>query len=170
MTPEELYSRNEPLVRWTIKKYYPDFIDDEDLTQEGRIGLWRACLAYDEKKGLKFSPVAVSYIRNALRHGYEKLYGRSLGKRRLLWSIQSLYEPVAYDKTLLLQDVIPGDADVVFLDVSGALEIMSERDREILYLSTGGFSQKEIAERVHVSERTVYRVLQIAKRIFRAYI
>ena len=73
MTPEELYFQNEPLVRWTIKKYYPDFVDDEDLTQEGRIGLWRACLAYDEKKGLKFSPVAVSYIRNALRHGYEKL-------------------------------------------------------------------------------------------------
>ena len=30
MTPEELYFQNEPLVRWTIKKYYPDFIDDED--------------------------------------------------------------------------------------------------------------------------------------------
>lgn len=170
MTPEELYSRNEPLVRWTIKKYYPDFMDDEDLMQEGRIGLWRACLAYDEKKGLKFSPVAVSYIRNALRHGYEKLYGRSLGKRRLLWSVQSLYEPVAYDKKLLLQDVIPGDADVVFLDISGALNQMSERDRKILYLSIGGFSQKEIAKRVHVSERTIYRVIQIAKRIFRAYI
>ena len=25
MTPEELYFQNEPLVRWTIKKYYPDF-------------------------------------------------------------------------------------------------------------------------------------------------
>ena len=170
MTPEELYSLNEPLVWWTIKKYYPDFMDDEDLMQEGRIGLWRACLAYSKERGLAFSTLAVPYIRNALRHGYEKLYGRRLGKRRLLWSIQSLYEPVAYDKNLLLQDVIPGDADVVFLDISGALEIMSERDREILYLSTGGFSQKEIAERVHVSERTVYRVLQIAKRIFRAYI
>lgn len=42
MTPEELYSQNEPLVRWTMKKYYCDFIDDEDLMQEGRIGLWRA--------------------------------------------------------------------------------------------------------------------------------
>lgn len=169
MTPEELYSRNEPLVRWTIKKYYPDFMDDEDLMQEGRIGLWRACLAYDEKKGLKFSPVAVSYIRNALRHGYEKLYGRSLGKRRLLWSVQSLYEPIGHDD-LLLQDIIPGDTDVAFLDISGALSRMSDRDREILYLMIDGFSQKEIAKRVHVSERTIYRVLQITKRIFRAYI
>lgn len=170
MTPEELYSRNEPLVWWTIKKYYPDFMDDEDLMQDGRIGLWRACLAYSKERGLAFSTLAVPYIRNALRNGYEKLYGRRLWKRRLLWSTQSLYEPVAYDKKLLLQDVIPGDADVVFLDVSGALEMMSERDQEILYLSIGGFSQKEIAKRMHVSEKTIYRVLQIAKRIFRAYI
>ena len=169
MTPEELYSRNEPLVRWTIKKYYPDFMDDEDLMQEGRIGLWRACLAYDKKKRLKFSPVAVSYIRNALRHGYEKLYGRSLGKRRLLWSVQSLYEPIGHDD-LLLQDTIPGDTDVAFLDIPGALNQMSERDRKILYLSIAGFSQKEIGKKMGVSERTIYRVLQIAKRIFRAYI
>lgn len=169
MTPEELYSRNEPLVRWTIKKYYPDFMDDEDLMQEGRIGLWRACLAYDEKKGLKFSPVAVSYIRNALRHGYEKLYGRSLGKRQLLWNAQSLYEPIGRDD-LLLQDIIPGNTDVGFLDISGALNRMSERDRKILYLSIAGFSQKEIVKRVGVSERTIYHALQIAKIIFRAYI
>ena len=169
MTPEELYFQNEPLVRWTIKRYCPDFIDDEDLTQEGRIGLWRACLAYDEKKGLKFSPVAVSYIRNALRHGYEKLYGRSLGKRQFLWNVRSLYEPIGHDD-LLLQDIIPGDTDVAFLDISGALSRMSDRDREILYLTIVGFSQKEIAKRVHVSERTIYRVLQVAKIIFRAYI
>ena len=169
MTPEELYFQNDPLVRWTIKKYYPDFIDDEDLTQEGRIGLWRACLAYDEKKGLKFSPVAVSYIRNALRHGYEKLYGRSLGKRQLLWNAQSLYEPIGRDD-LLLQDIIPGNMDVEFLDISGALNRMSERDRKILYLFIAGFSQKEIAKKVHVSERTIYRVLQVAKIIVRAYI
>lgn len=169
MTPEELYSRNEPLVRWTIKKYYPDFMDDEDLMQEGRIGLWRACLAYDEKKGLKFSPVAVSYIRNALRHGYEKLYGRSPRKRQLLWNAQSLYEPIGRDD-LLLQDIIPGNTDVGFLDISGALNRLSERDRRILCLSVAGFSQKEIAKRVGVSERTIYRALQIAKIIFRAYI
>lgn len=169
MTPEELYFQNEPLVRWTIKKYYPDFIDDEDLTQEGRIGLWRACLVYDEKKGFKFSSVAVSYIRNALRHGYEKLYGRSLGKRQLLWNAQSLYEPIGRDD-LLLQDIIPGNMDVEFLDISGALNRMSERDRKILYLFIAGFSQKEIAKKVHVSERTIYRVLQVAKIIVRAYI
>ena len=169
MTPEELYFQNEPLVRWTIKKYYPDFIDDEDLIQEGRIGLWRACLAYDEKKGLKFSPVAVSYIRNALRHGYEKLYGRSLGKRQFLWNVQSLYESIGCDD-LLLKDIIPGDTDVAFLDISGALSRMSDRDREILYLTIAGFSQKEIAKKVHVSERTIYRVIQVAKTIVRSYI
>lgn len=169
MTPEELYFQNELLVRWTIKKYYHDFIDDEDLTQEGQVGLWRACLAYDEKRGLKFSSVAVPYIRNALRHGYEKLYGRSIGKRKLLLNVQSLYEPIGHDN-LLLQDIIPGDTDVAFLDISGALSRMSDRDREILYLTIAGFSQKEIAKRVHVSERTIYRVLQVAKIIFRAYI
>ena len=169
MTPEELYFQNEPLVRWTIKKYYPDFIDDEDLTQEGRIGLWRACLAYNEKRELKFSSVAVPYIRNALRNGYEKLYGRSLGKREFLRNVQSLYEPIGHDD-LLLRDIIPGDTDVIFLDISEALDHMSERDREILYLTIGGFSRKEIAKKMHISEMTIYRVIQVAKIIVRAYI
>lgn len=170
MTPEELYSRNERLVWWTMKKYYPDFMDDEDLMQEGRIGLWRACLAYDEEKKLSFSTLAAPYIRNALRNGYEKLYGRNLNKRRLLWNVQSLYEPVTNDKTLLLQDVIPGDEDVAFLDISGALKRMSERDRKMLYQWVAGYSKKEIAKKHDISEATVYRVILNAKRIFQAYI
>lgn len=170
MTSEERYLQHEGLVRWALCKYYPDFTHDEDLAQEGRIGLWRACLAYNEEKEMVFSTLAAPYIRNALRHGYEKLYGRSLGKRRLLWNVRSLYEPVSYDHDLLLQDILPGDMDVGFLDVSGALSVMSDRDRQILDLWAAGFSQKEIAKKHNVSVGTVYRVVKIAKKIFRAYL
>ena len=170
MTPEELYLQNEDLVYWALHKYYPDFVYNEDLVQEGRIGLWRACLAYNEEKEVVFSTLAVPYIRNALRHGYEKLYGRSLGKRELLRNTISLYMPVTYDKDCLLQDILPGDMDVGFLDISEALSEMSDRDQQMLNLWAAGYSANEIAKKYEVSRGIVYRVIKVAERIFRTYI
>lgn len=170
MTAYERYSTYENLVYYALHKYYPDFIKNEDIVQEGRIGLWRACLSCDESNGASFTTLAVPYIRNALRHGYEKLYGRSLGKRQLLWGAKSIYAPAKDDGDLQLQDIIPGDKDVQFLDISGALNSLPPRDREILLLWIAGYDQKEIADRHKVCVRTVSRVLKNAKEVFRDYI
>ena len=52
MTPEELYEENQPLVWFTLKKYFPSLKVDEDVLQVCRIGLWQACAEYYPEKEL----------------------------------------------------------------------------------------------------------------------
>lgn len=65
MKEEELYIQNENLVYFIISKYYPDYLGDEDLAQECKIGLWRAATSYDETKST-FSTFASKCIINAI--------------------------------------------------------------------------------------------------------
>lgn len=47
---EQAIISNEKLIYFVINRYYPDFIEDEDIIQSGRIGLWKACISYDSSK------------------------------------------------------------------------------------------------------------------------
>lgn len=73
---ESLLEENMGLVHWVICKHYPTFIGDDDVVQEARIGLWKACISFDESKGA-FSSYAVMCILNNVRMYFrrEKRHG-----------------------------------------------------------------------------------------------
>lgn len=63
----QLFLNNERLVG----KVYHDWFMwmkgyEEDLLSAGRMGLWSACLNFDESKGIKFSSFACKCIRNEM--------------------------------------------------------------------------------------------------------
>ena len=66
MTPEELYLKNEALVCHVLNKKFPMNRFDDDFQQIARLGLWKACLRYDETKS-KFSTYAVPAIENEIK-------------------------------------------------------------------------------------------------------
>lgn len=66
MSPEERYLSNENLVYDVLKKYFPMYFKSEDMRQEGRIGLWKACITFNEDHGVAFSSYAYRCIRNAI--------------------------------------------------------------------------------------------------------
>ena len=63
---EQLFYNNLELAYFTLWKHYPTFAQDEDLKQEAVLGLWKACLTYDESKS-KFSTYAVSCMLNKMK-------------------------------------------------------------------------------------------------------
>lgn len=170
MTPEERYTENEDLVFWMINRYYPNLTKNEDLMQEGKLALWRACLAYNPEKQTMFSTIAVPYIRNGLSNGYIKIFGRNEEFRRIERTINSLDTPSIVCPDLFLQDCIPGDADVAFFDISGALIKLTDREKKILYMRVLGYTQAEIAKINGVSVGTVNRDLSMIKLVLRSYI
>lgn len=99
MTNEETYLQNERLVYFVISKYYPDFLGDEDLVQECKIGLWRAVSSYDETKST-FSTFASKCILNSIR----MYFRRSKNEVKTV----SLDQPASSsdDVDVTLQDVI----------------------------------------------------------------
>lgn len=67
MTPLELFEKNEKLAYHVLHKYYPTYSQYEDYKQLALLGLWVACITYDENKGIKFSSYAGKCIMNEIR-------------------------------------------------------------------------------------------------------
>ena len=63
---EKLITHNLRLVSKIASVYENSFLDQDDLFQEGVIGLDKAIKSYDETRGLKFSTYATQWIRQAI--------------------------------------------------------------------------------------------------------
>lgn len=69
----QLLEVNQSLVMKVVSKYSagdPDM--EQDLFQEGRIGLMKAIKEFDHKRGVQFSTFATNVIRNEIRNALPK--------------------------------------------------------------------------------------------------
>lgn len=71
MTPQERFEANKPLVYSAIKKRFIQYQFDEDIMQEGMLGLWKACLTFKQGYGA-FSTYAYPCILNAIGMQFRK--------------------------------------------------------------------------------------------------
>lgn len=161
---DQLIVDNMKLVYFALHKYYPKrFAYDEDLIQCGMIGLCEAADKYDPEMGA-FTTFAIRGIRN--RISYElKLRRKHVGQ-------VSLSQPISGDaeNDLTLEDVLPGDEDVEFIDIETMLSILSPREREVAELRLSGLNGKEISKQIGCSHETPRQVCQRIKKKWRKYI
>lgn len=66
MNSEETFDKNKKLVFYVINKNYPKLRNDEDISQSGYLGLWKACKKFDVNRGIKFSSFAIKCIKNEI--------------------------------------------------------------------------------------------------------
>lgn len=68
-----LFLENEKLIGKVYSRWFSWFKGyKEDLMACGRLGLWQACINYDETLGTKFSAFACSCIKNAMANEARK--------------------------------------------------------------------------------------------------
>ena len=153
MNPDKMIEDNMNLVYFTINKFYPTLIKDEDIIQCGMIGLWKAINTWDENVS-KFANYACRCI------GYE--INNELKRRKRQKPTLSL-EYCLYDSddnTTSLGDLISGDSDVNYFDVQPFYESLSQKDREVFTLLYQGFTGKKIASELGISNQTAYKYIR----------
>ena len=164
---EQVIIDNEKLVYYTIHRFFPDFQGDEDVVQAGFIGLWKACISYDDSRN-KFSTYAVRCIMNEIRV--------ELRHRAKLWKfgdIASLDEPVYFDKNgsaVTLAHLVPdshNDYHVVDYDLSFLNNKLSERDVIVFKLSIYGFTATEIANMFGYTKAWASKIITKAQALCR---
>lgn len=101
-----LFSENENLIYSTIHRRFnkPKFremhgLDEDDIVQYGKIGLYKACQTYDETKGASFSTHAINHIFWSISYESKK---DSLGSDSK-WSTD-LADRTSMDRTLYVDD------------------------------------------------------------------
>lgn len=139
---EQLFYKNLELAYFTLWKHYPTFAQDEDLKQEALLGLWQACLSYDQQKSM-FSTYASHCIHNRLR-----VWFRERSKHPDTVSLNNLvsgYEEEGLTLEDTIEDPVPA-IDEGYIDLKDFLASLSERDQKIVKLRMQGLTQKQIAQ------------------------
>lgn len=110
MTPEELFDANRKLVPWVAKKICPkDSSFWEDTLQDGEMGLWHACLRFDETKGNKFSSYASWCIRGYILRGHKNRRGNNPEYHD---SLDEVVHQGADGREVTRQEFVPDSVDV----------------------------------------------------------
>lgn len=158
-----LYEENEKLVFFILNKYYPAHAFDEDAAQEGRIGLWNACQRYDPERSA-FSTYAGRAIRNAITKSMRQ------EKRLSKLPTVSLSDVIGVQRggeEITVEDTIPGETGVDFVDTGAFLARLDEREERIVRMRARGMTLKEIGAAEGLSHQGVLNLLRRIRR--RAY-
>lgn len=165
MTPEELYFENEALVYHVLHKKFPMSRFDDDFQQIARLGLWKACLRYDETKG-KFSTYAVPAIENEI-----KMELRKMGRKPIEVSLEALVKDTDENgERLTISGMLIGEQDVGFVDTIWVDKELTDRQKRILSLLYDGMVQADIAREVGISQTMVSREVSKIRNIAQKYI
>lgn len=155
---KKLVEDNMNLVYFTISKYYPTYIHDEDIIQTGMVGLCQAAKRWDESKST-FSTFAVKCICNEINMEF-----RQRNKHKDVLSLDYEVDNDDGDKVPLI-DLIVGEEDIGYVDLDSFIDKLSESQKQIYNLRRQGMSVMEIADRLGVSKQTVYKTLRKIKRL-----
>lgn len=147
MNRQQLIEHNLNLVYFLVNKYYPSFIQDEDIIQCGMLGLCRAADTWDESKSL-FSTYAGKCICNEICKEF-----KNRKKSKGLLSLD--YEIKEYDGNTKLRDLIEGESDVDFMDEQPFIDTLSEKEKEIYLLLRDGLEAEEIIEKLGMTQTTL---------------
>lgn len=151
---KKLVEDNQKLVYFVINRYFPTYILNEDVAQEGMLGLCKAANKYDPSTG-GFSTFATHCIFNTITMFLkrENKHNKTL----------SLDYPVVgeADDILSFGDCIIGEEDIDYFDDSywkSQLEQMKPREREVFKLLEQGYSTVEIAKKLGTVKANVCRI------------
>ncbi len=154
MDTQRLVIENQKLVFHITKKHLAYY--DEDLIQEGYIGLVKAAKAFDPQKGIPFSSFAGHCILNQM---YMALRPRKRMQREFL----TLDAPIGEDRYTTLGETLVDfenqiDEACTSVELEKFMSRLSCQNKRILQLLLEGKKLKEVAECLHVTPGYVSRL------------
>ncbi|MBS4535798.1 sigma-70 family RNA polymerase sigma factor [Clostridium sp. D2Q-14] len=153
---EELIEKFRPLILSSMKRYYFNNQEFEDLLQEGFEVIIKGIKDFDKKKGVKFP----GYLKTILNFHY-------LNKLRNNKQMISLNMPIGEDESITLLDTLESEIDIEeeyikdeeTNELYNSLEVLTQRQKEIIILFyVERLKISEIAVKLGISYRTVINI------------
>lgn len=141
---------------------------EEDLIQEGMLGLLKAIEKFDASRGVAFSTYAFTVIRNEM--------GQYIRRMKRYPEPISLDEPICNQEgeNITLLNTIPAEIEVGLTgDQEYTIDLLIEAGKEtgnssIIDMKLAGISQVEIARRLGVHPSTISERLRCCYNIVRS--
>ena len=156
-----LVDKYKYLVRQKARPLYLAGGDQEDLIQEGMLGLFKAIQGYQEEKETAFSTFAALCID---RQMYAANSMSQRQKHQPLNSFVSLSEPVSEQELRLIDEETP---EVIMISRESVdrmhekiREILSPFEYQVLELYLKGYGYQQIAQQMEKSPKAIDNALQ----------
>lgn len=158
----DLVTENMNLVYATLHRYYKPFANDEDLVQQGMLGLIYAANKYDETKGVAFSTFATKCILNEFR----KEFVRRCSEQKTA-SLDGDDEVSLYDIVYTTADM---DASDNKQTLDSFIESLDEENRDLLKMRIAEKPLAEIQEKLGLSKSGVLKRQRTIKRLWKKWV
>ena len=156
-----LVDKYKYLVRQKARPLYLAGGDQEDLIQEGMLGLFKAIQGYQEDKETAFSTFAALCID---RQMYSAISMSQRQKHQPLNSFVSLSEPVSEQELRLIDEETP---EVIMISRESVdrmhekiREILSPFEYQVLELYLKGYGYQQIAQQMEKTPKAIDNALQ----------
>lgn len=152
------------LVYFLIRKYYPSYIGNEDVIQEGMLGLIKAVDTWDKEKS-ELSTYASRCITNQI-----KLYFRIQSKQAPCRSLEEVIYNDGSSEGIRGEDTLPGEVDVDFGSIvfNRFLDTLTEEERLFLEMCSY-MNQEDIGKALNIKQPTVSRRRTALKKKWRKF-
>ena len=155
---KKLVEDNMNLVQLVIARNWPGSILDEDLIQEGYVGLCLAAYQY-VPSDKPFFPYAWSVISNMIKSEFRRRYKEDIEVKKV-----SLSEQVGTNTKLTMLDTIPSN-DEPYVDVDYFYGKLSKEEKFIISELQDGKTPDEIAVELERSVSSINCKIRKMKRI-----
>lgn len=176
---ETLMRKYKETVKIKAKMYYMAGADEDDVVQEGMIGLLKAIRQYDAEKEASFETFASLCITRQIISAI-RTAGRD--KHKALNTYVSLSDPLKDDNgEMTVEDTLRTNMAenpetlLVMKDIAGYIlhngdSILSELEMEVLNEVLKGRTHEEIAERLNKNSKSIDNAMQRIKKKIVSYL
>lgn len=176
---ETLMRKYKETAKIKAKMYYMVGADEDDVVQEGMIGLLKAIRQYDAEKEASFETFASLCITRQIISAI-RMAGRD--KHKALNTYVSLSDPLKDDSgEMTVEDTLRTNMAenpetlLVMKDIAGYIlhngdNILSELEMEVLNEVLKGRSHEEIAERLNKNSKSIDNAMQRIKKKIVSYL
>ena len=162
----------EPEIARIAARLTPDEMLQQDLAQEMRIDIWRA--PEGKPKGWYLSSAKWQALKFMTRTAIDCPDG-DLDRQIILYGVLGdvdpevlRYVPTEWHEILLSSPIdMVQDTLALSIEVNDTISQLTSRQQEILYAISQGFTQKEVAEALSLSIRTIATELGRIRAAFR---
>ena len=159
---DALLARYKDAVRSKARKFYMLGGDQDDIIQEGMIGLFKAIQTYDPAGGASFKTYMNICVHNQILNAIEAASTRRHAP---------LNSSVSLDEALGLTDDLDSDpaeqavfAEAMQLILSDESKLLSPLEKQVARMLAGGRDYREIAAQLERSPKSVDNAIQRIRR------
>ena len=165
----DLISENKNLIYFVINKSFKQYLSNDDIIQEGYIGLWKAIKTYDNSSS--FSTYAIKCIYNNIlmyiRDHISKFHNNILSLDYLYNDEKEETEGDLYNCIKVEEEYIKLKIDLLYKPF---IKTLSEKEQKILYYNFLGYSQTKIGEKLNCSQKIICMYLSNIRKKLKKYL